>query len=208
MASILQYRCRAKPFASLATTCSTTAGMVSAVALKVELFQHERPEFCDSAGGVPRAVGGRRATVIADLLARLRRRETLLGQIVRFGAMTAMSATVSLGLPVVLHEALGIAPRLAVGIAFVVAFCLSFVTTRRLVFASSGSVRRDLSIFVASTAAFRLAEYMVFLALMAVAGLHYVVALVAALAVSSIAKFFWYRYTFRSTTDGKVLPSL
>jgi putative flippase GtrA len=145
--------------------------------------------------------------VIADLLARLRRRETLLGQVARFAVMTAMSATVSLGLPVILHEALGIAPRLAVGIAFVVAFCLSFVTTRRLVFASSGSVRRDLSIFAASTAAFRAAEFLVFLALMELAGLHYVVALVSALAVSSIAKFFWYRYAFRSSADGQISPS-
>lgn len=134
--------------------------------------------------------------MIARFISELRGRDTLAGQLFRFGLMTAMSATISVGMPVLLHEVFGVAPRIAVAIAFLSAFVVSFATTRSLVFASNGTIRRDFFIFAGSTAAFRVSEYLAFLLLMDTLGLHYVAALVVALVVSSVVKFFWYRYTF------------
>lgn len=136
--------------------------------------------------------------MIARAFAAIRKPGSLAGQISRFLMVTAMSALVTLGLPIILHEVAGLSPPIAVGIAFVVAFCFTFVSTRRLVFASDGSVGRDLTIFVASTAAFRLSEYFVFLILSEKFAVHYVVALVFTLTISSVSKFFWYKQAFGS----------
>lgn len=116
-----------------------------------------------------------------------------IGQILRFGATSGMSAAITVGLPVVLHEGLGVTPQRGAAIAFCVAFLVNFFSLRRLVFRSATGLGRDLGLFVISSLAFRTAEYVAFLALTTIAHIYYVAALVGVLGVSTVAKFFWYR---------------
>jgi putative flippase GtrA len=115
-------------------------------------------------------------------------------QIGRFGVLTAISATITVGLPILLHEQWGVSPPRAAAVAFTIAFLVNFVSLRRLVFSSSRGAGRDLLVYGASSLFFRSAEYAAFLLLFAIK-VQYVIALLAVLAVSATAKFFWYRHT-------------
>lgn len=118
-------------------------------------------------------------------------------QIGRFGILTAISATITVGLPILLHEQWAVSPPRAAAVAFALAFVVNFFSLRRLVFSSSRGAGRDLFVYAASSLFFRLAEYLAFLLLYAV-NVQYVLALVGVLAVSATAKFFWYRHTLHS----------
>lgn len=116
-----------------------------------------------------------------------------IGQIFRFGLTTVMSASVTVGLPIMLHEIFGVAPKHGAAIAFVVAFFLNFLSLRRLVFKSGHAATRDFITFTLSSLVFRGCEYVAFLLLTSVARVQYIIALLAVLALSALAKFFWYR---------------
>jgi putative flippase GtrA len=118
------------------------------------------------------------------------------GELVRFGVITSLSAIVSLGLPVVLHEFLQVSPKVAVGISQASVLLMNFLTLRFFVFRSSGGVRAEMVRYAASAVAFRGLEYLSFLALFELAGMFYVTALVITLATSTIIKFVWYRFLF------------
>ncbi len=116
-----------------------------------------------------------------------------LGQIVRFGLMAAMSASVTIGLPVILHELCGVTPQDAAAVAFVVAFLVNFISLRRMVFRSDHGAGRDFLTFALSSLVFRGLEYVAFLLLTTGAHVHYVIALLGVLTLSTITKFLWYR---------------
>lgn len=128
-----------------------------------------------------------------------------LGQIVRFGLMTGMSASVTVGLPIVLHELFGVRPQTAAAIAFVTAFLLNFLSLRRLVFRSNRGAGRDFATFLFSSLAFRGAEYLAFLAILA-AHIHYIIGLLCVLTLSGFAKFFWYRRVMHGGGVSATLP--
>jgi len=117
---------------------------------------------------------------------------TRLGEAIRYGAASGLSAVITLGLPVVLHELAGLDPRLAVAIAFAVVFVVNFLTTRYLVFRDKGSVARSLPRFLASSLAFRGGEYLGFLGLYH-AGLAYWLAQILVVGASFVLKFFTLR---------------
>jgi putative flippase GtrA len=112
----------------------------------------------------------------------------------RFGILTIVSASITVGLPILLHEQWGVGPPRAAAIAFVLAFVVNFVSLRRLVFSSRRGAGHDLFVYTASSLFFRCAEYAGFLLLYA-SRVQYVVALISVLALSATAKFFWYRRT-------------
>jgi putative flippase GtrA len=115
-----------------------------------------------------------------------------LAQMVRFGVMTIMSASMTVGLPIVLHELFGVRPEVAAAIAFASAFLLNFLSLRRLVFRSNRGAGHDFVTFLLSSLVFRGGEYLAFLATLAV-HVHYIVGLLSVLTLSALAKFFWYR---------------
>lgn len=117
-------------------------------------------------------------------------------QLLRFGMATGLSASVSLGLPIALHEFLHVEQKVAVAISQLSVLLINFLTLRLFVFRSSGTVRRDAFRYGASAVAFRGLEYISFLLLFQVAGLFYVTALVTTLCISTVAKFVWYRFVF------------
>jgi putative flippase GtrA len=122
-------------------------------------------------------------------------RETA-GQLLRFGMATGLSAIISLGLPVLLHELLHVEQKIAVAISQVTVLLMNFVTLRLFVFPGKGSVRGDLMRYFGSAAMFRGIEYLSFLALFELAGLFYLTALVVTLITSTLIKFIWYRFLF------------
>lgn len=124
---------------------------------------------------------------------------TLLHQAMRFGLQSGASASITLGLPILLHEALGIQVEHAVAAALATAFVFNFATMRLLVFRSEGRVGWELLRYLLAALAFRLAEYGVFLVFHRQLGLMYVVSLGLVLAVSTVLKFALYRnFVFRA----------
>jgi putative flippase GtrA len=111
-----------------------------------------------------------------------------LTEMLRFGMATAVSATITLGLPVLLVEFGGVPERRAVAIALAVAFVVNFVTTRRFVFRSEGRAGGELWRFALTSAGFRLAEYLAFLGLHSL-GMVYFLAQALVLTMSFLLKF-------------------
>ena len=130
------------------------------------------------------------------------RRRTV-GQLLRFGFTTGLSAIVSVGLPAFLHEILGIEQKIAVAISQSTVLLLNFLMIRAFVFRSRRGARRDLAYYVGSTIGFRTAEYGLFLVLFELAGLYYLTALVVTLGISTVIKFFWYRNLFGAPAEGQ-----
>ena len=127
-------------------------------------------------------------------------RDTI-GQLIRYGVSSGASAAVSLGLPVLLHEAFGVEQKLAVAISQASVLLLNFLMIRLFVFRSKSKAKRDLAYYVGSAVAFRGLEYLLFLTLFELAGLHYFLALLLTLGASTLVKFGWYRFLFHGRTQ-------
>ena len=123
------------------------------------------------------------------------------GQLIRYGVSSGASAAVSLGLPVLLHEAFGVEQKLAVAISQVSVLLLNFLMIRLFVFRSKSKAKRDLGYYIGSAVAFRGLEYLLFLALFELAALHYFAALLLTLGVSTVVKFGWYRFLFHRSAE-------
>jgi putative flippase GtrA len=115
-------------------------------------------------------------------------------RLARFAAMGAFGFALNIGITVSMHEWLGAPEELAFGVALVVVFVFSFLTSRYLIFdgAAGGDPKKQLVKFALSNAGFRVAEYVGFLVLHTAIGLPYVIAIVAVLAFSFLTKFFTY----------------
>lgn len=120
-------------------------------------------------------------------------------EVARFGVATLISASITVGLPIALHEGLGIDERLAVAIALATALVVNFATTRLFVFKSEGNARQELWRFLSVSLAFRLAEFGLFLLLFSL-GLVYILAQVIVLALSFTLKFIVHkRFVYRGS---------
>lgn len=126
------------------------------------------------------------------------RSRRLIGQIARFGVSTGFSATLSFGLPIMLHELLGVSETVAVAIGFATAYVGNIMLLRNYVFRSKGDWRNQTIRYMLSNGAFRLAEYGAFLFLFEHLGLDYRLSVFAVLAVFAVIKFFVYRLVFTS----------
>ena len=117
-----------------------------------------------------------------------------LSRLARFAVMGGVGFVLNIGITVGLHEGLGAPEELAFGVALVVVFVFSFVTSRYLIFegTAGGDPKKQLVKFAVSNAGFRVAEYVGFLVFHTVLGIPYVIAIVAVLAVSFLTKFFTY----------------
>lgn len=91
------------------------------------------------------------------------------------------------------HELLGWREEYAGLAAIAVLLLLNFVLARVVVFRSVESVRMQLPKFLAIALVMRGLEYLLFLAAFRVGKISYLLAMVAALVISSATKFFLYR---------------
>lgn len=125
-------------------------------------------------------------------------RKKLLGQLIRFGMATAVSASVSFVLPLALHALAGVPERSSVGIAFCLAYLLNFAMLRRVVFRADRPIAGQFAVYAITNAAFRAGEFAAFdLARAWVPGFGYALTLLGVLALSTLVKFFAYRRVFR-----------
>lgn len=118
------------------------------------------------------------------------------GQIARYGVSGVVSAAVTVGLPVLLHEVAGIEQAKAAAISQTTALLVNFIMIRMFVFRSRRGAARDFVHFAASAVAFRGSEYALFLLLFKIGGLYYLMALILTLGASTLLKFIWYRFLF------------
>ena len=125
------------------------------------------------------------------------------GVLHRFFLMSGLSAGITFGSPIILHELAGFEEKDAVGLALVAAFVVNFLVARSYVFRSSGAMLPQLVRFASSSLAFRGGEYLAFLLLHSYAGMFYVFAVGIVLAISFVLKFLFYRvFVFGTTRTG------
>lgn len=118
----------------------------------------------------------------------------------RYLVSTGVSASITVGLPIIMVEGLGFEPSLATGIALALALVVNFLVLKFYVFRSDAGWQAQAVRYVTTAAGFRLLEYLLFLSLHEVLGLNYFVALVAILVFSFVAKYFVYQVVVFSDT--------
>lgn len=116
------------------------------------------------------------------------------GETFRYIAATGLSACLSLLLPILLHEIIGLSEKIAVGSALLVTMLINFVMLRTYVFRSSGPANRQVMGFFATSGLFRLGEYGLFLFLIRFFDLYYMAALLISLIISFCCKYMVQRF--------------
>ena len=115
------------------------------------------------------------------------------GEMFRYMVMTCTSAAISLGIPFVLHEGAGVRPSVAVAVGLLATFFVNFAVAKRYVFRRLGALKTQMFRFAFVSLNFRIGEYLSFLLLNFAFGIDYMIALIAVLIASLIAKFFIYK---------------
>ena len=120
-------------------------------------------------------------------------RRHLVGQAGRYLIATVLSACVSLILPALLHEFIGIREEIAVAGALITVFIMNFFMIRIFVFRSRSDIKLEFRRFFTVSIGFRIAEYLLFLAIFRILGLNYILSLAISLVISFITKFIVHR---------------
>ena len=119
----------------------------------------------------------------------------------RWGVNTLASLVVNLGLTIGLHEGFAVDPAVAYAIALVTVFLMNFVFFRYYVFIQSEPlpIGSQFMAYTASAIGFRVVEYLSFVLLHTLLGVHYVVTIILVQGLSFVVKFFFYgRLIFRA----------
>ena len=114
----------------------------------------------------------------------------LMGEGVRYVIASALSAILTLLLPVILTEIFEITVNISVGISLFAAYIFNFIVVRFYVFRSDGSPLLELIKFALTSGIFRLAEYVAFYILYDTLDYNYLIVLVGVLLSSFCIKFF------------------
>lgn len=122
----------------------------------------------------------------------------LLRQAVKFAKTTLASASLTLGLPVLLVEAFDLQQKTAVLVGFVCAYFFNIIVLRYYVFGSRNSWLRDFVKYAVANGIMRILEFGSFVLLAEKLSIHYVAAILIVLCVGTVTKFFLYREVFRS----------
>lgn len=124
--------------------------------------------------------------------------ELAMGPALRFPIAVGISASLTIGSPILMVNFLGFSERVAVAIAMVMAFCVNFFLNKFFVFRSRHKARRQLLRFLATNILMRIIDYIAFLALFSGLGLHYLLAMVLVLSVTTTTRFFLFSRIFAS----------
>lgn len=126
----------------------------------------------------------------------------------RFVLLSASSLALNLGLTIGLREGAGVPEEAAFAVALATVLATNFLGLRYFVYPGRGGpFRRQFGAFLASSAGFRGLEYLAFLALHTGLGLPYRPVLVAVLASSFLAKFFYYGAVVFARRAPSLVPS-
>lgn len=129
------------------------------------------------------------------------RLRSLAGEGVRFLAAGIFSYGLGIGLSAFFREVVELRSEVSVALSLGVLLITNFLVARFWVFRASGRADAQFMLFAVTSVAMRGGEYVVFLFLLRVAGIHYIPALTIAMALSSGIKFFLFRFLiFRRLT--------
>lgn len=116
------------------------------------------------------------------------------GEAARFLLATGVSACITVGLPILLHEGFDLREEAAVAVAFVFAFFFNFFVVKYYVFNSTGKAGGELIRFAIMAAIFRVLEYLAFLLMFTVLNLNYIFSLLSVLIISTLGKYLFSRH--------------
>jgi putative flippase GtrA len=124
--------------------------------------------------------------------------KTAIPGLIRFGAVGGATFATNIGLTAFLHQGVGLAAEVAFALSLGTVVIISFLACRYFIFesGSDGDPRPQALLFLLSTLTFRGAEYVAFLLLHTLFGVHYLAAVVGILITTFFAKFFFYRGVF------------
>lgn len=127
----------------------------------------------------------------------------LAGELIRFGSVGLFSFALGAGLSALFSEVLGLRAEASVAISLGILLVTNFWLSARFVFRTAERVSYGhFARFAGTSLLMRGSEYVLFLVLFRIAGLHYLIALTVAMALSSCVKFFLYRgYVFGRGRD-------
>lgn len=114
-------------------------------------------------------------------------------EVALFLGVGAFSYLLGAGIAAGGRELLGLNAEVAVAISLAVLILVNFWLNRVLVFRGQGPARHEFVKFAAASVTMRGCEYLMFLALLKFAHLHYLAAYTTALLISNAAKFLLYR---------------
>ncbi|GAB4376439.1 MAG: hypothetical protein Kow0062_16700 [Acidobacteriota bacterium] len=127
----------------------------------------------------------------------------LAGAFGRFGLLGLVSFAINLAVTAGLHEIAGLAEELAYAVALGVVLVTNFAACRLWVFPdSAGSVVGQGVAFLLSSFGFRGAEYVAFLLVHTLGGVHYLLTILLVTGVSTVVKFLHYRFLVFRTGRG------
>lgn len=122
----------------------------------------------------------------------------------RWGVNTVASFVVNLGVTAGLHEGLSVRPEIAYAAGLLAVFFMNFGFFRYYVFVQQEPmpVRRQFAAYTASAIGFRVSEYLGFLVIHTLLGVHYIVTMFVVQGATFVAKFFFYGHLiFRGRRD-------
>ncbi len=124
---------------------------------------------------------------------------------IRYGLVSLSVFFLSIGVTWLGHEILHFSEEAAYGIALVLAFICMFILMRHYVFrVSDQGAKTQLTLYLTSSVAFRLAEFAGFLLLHTLLDVYYLLAVMLVLSTSWIAKYLVNRHiVFPSSTSHK-----
>lgn len=122
----------------------------------------------------------------------------------RYCLVGAANAVGGLTLTALLHEVAHAPEELAYAVALATLFVINFFVARHYVYeAADGGAKGQFTRFLASSASFRLLEYLGFLILHSWLGVHYLIAAPVVQVTSFVAKFLFYRAFVFTSAAGR-----
>lgn len=110
-------------------------------------------------------------------------------KLLRFGSGAVVSLSSTLAITYVATEWIMLSEKISFAVALICVFFINFLYLRHFVFASALPWRRQMRDFFVASIGFRLAEYVAYLLLLDVLGIHYLLTVVVVLSISFVVKF-------------------
>ena len=122
----------------------------------------------------------------------------------RYAIASLFCFVLNIGITIFFHELLKFSEEIAFAIALFIIFTLNFILFRYFIFEDSFTPLSAQFISYSSFAiGFRLSEYLVFLFFHTFIGIDYKLVTICTLVISSITKFFAYRFLFNKHSINK-----
>lgn len=107
----------------------------------------------------------------------------------RFIGVSGLSAVVTFGVPILLHEGFRIDERISIAVGYLVAVFVNYFYLVLFVFPGTRNANSAVG-FLVSAVIFRTCEYGLFILLFVAVGIHYLIALLITQTIGTVIRFF------------------